>query len=291
LPTFTNPERVAPIPVIAQFCLGSPFTEKVTSRPVMIYIAAVTKHTRKRTPGPIELRILDKSRRRCALCFQLIGDLSEKRGQIAHLDGDPANVAEDNLAWFCLEHHSLYDSKTSQHKNYTMAEVKSARSRLYKAMENDEHLTGGRSAAGGIETDRAQLAYLVATMTGYPYTYSNMLRYHDFSGSFRRSDLDPVSELAGRGVEDEFIDTELEELHITLVKAAREFLSFIGKYTEPLGNSDDRYVVLGHGEREYPWAPLKLERAAAITDLNESATATAEAYDALVRRARRKLAP
>jgi hypothetical protein len=42
-------------------------------------------------------------------------------------------------------------------KNYTMAEVKSARSRLYKAIEDDEHLTGEKGAAGGIETDRAVL--------------------------------------------------------------------------------------------------------------------------------------
>jgi hypothetical protein len=31
----------------------------------------------------------------------------------------------------CLDHHSLYDSKTKQHKNYTIHEVKDARSRLY----------------------------------------------------------------------------------------------------------------------------------------------------------------
>ena len=149
----------------------------------MIYIAAVRKHTRKRTPGPTELSILDKSRRRCALCFQLVGDLSEKHGQIAHLDGDPANVAEDNLAWLCLVHHSKYDSTTSQHKNYTIAEVKSAHTCLYKAIENDEHLTGGKGAAGGIETDRAQLADLVATMTVNSNTYF-MLRTHNFGGSF-----------------------------------------------------------------------------------------------------------
>jgi hypothetical protein len=42
--------------------------------------------------------------------------LSEKLGQIAHLDKDPSNAAEDNLAFMCLTHHALYDSKTSQHK-------------------------------------------------------------------------------------------------------------------------------------------------------------------------------
>lgn len=254
----------------------------------MIYVTAVTKHTRKRTPGPTEWRILDKSRRRCALCFQLVGDLKETRGQIAHLDGNPANAAEDNLVWFCLEHHSLYDSSTSQHKNYTMAEVKSARIRLYNAIENDEHLTGGKGAAGGIETDRAQLADLVATMTASPRT-SLLLRQHDFGGSFYLSDISLLEDIASRGVEHEFVDDELEGLRITLIRAAREFLSFIGDYTYRLSNGP-RNVVIGHDEREDPGAPRRLEREAAIKHLNESATATAEAYDALVRRARRKLA-
>lgn len=272
----------------------------------------MTKQTRKRTPGPTELSILDKSRRRCALCFQLVGDLSEKHGQIAHLDGDPANVAEDNLAWLCLEHHSKYDSTTSQHKNYTIAEVKSARTRLHKAIENDEHLTGGKDAAGSIETDskpppkppwkpppetdRAQLADLIATMTVvdqdarsmYRNTY-DMLRYHDFGGSFYLRDLDPLRELANRGVEHEFLDDELEGLRITFVKAASEFLSFIGRYTYPLNSGGN--VVRGHGERDNLESPERRKWEAAVDDLNESATTTAEAYDALVRRARRKLAP
>ena len=41
----------------------------------------------------------------------------------------------------CLEHHSLYDSKTKQHKNYTMHEVKSARTKLYDLVAEGKHLT------------------------------------------------------------------------------------------------------------------------------------------------------
>ena len=47
---------------------------------------AETLPPRKTTPGEIELRVLTRSRRRCALCFYLRGDLAEKHGQIAHLD-------------------------------------------------------------------------------------------------------------------------------------------------------------------------------------------------------------
>jgi hypothetical protein len=94
---------------------------------------------RKQTPAEIEAAVLLSSARRCTLCFHLSCDLTEKLGQIAHLDGDPSNYAEDNLAFMCLVHHTLFDSKTSQHKNYTIKEVKTARTRLYQAIAQDRH--------------------------------------------------------------------------------------------------------------------------------------------------------
>jgi hypothetical protein len=64
----------------------------------------------------IENRVLTRSARRCCLCFWLDRDFSEQDSQIAHLDQDPQNGSEDNLAFLCLTHHSVYDSRTSQHK-------------------------------------------------------------------------------------------------------------------------------------------------------------------------------
>jgi hypothetical protein len=69
---------------------------------------------RKRTPDDIEHRVLDRSRRRCALCIHFNNDWSLKQGQIAHLDHNPSNFAEDNLAFFCLPHHDDYDTKRQQ---------------------------------------------------------------------------------------------------------------------------------------------------------------------------------
>ncbi|HTQ58571.1 MAG TPA: hypothetical protein VMI94_29115 [Bryobacteraceae bacterium] len=60
------------------------------------------------------------------LVFFLNHDLAEELGQIAHLDQHRANGQEDNLAWMCLEHHSLFDSQIKQHKNYTNHEAKAA---------------------------------------------------------------------------------------------------------------------------------------------------------------------
>src|ERR1035441_1154139 len=87
---------------------------------------------RKPVPPEVERRVLAESRRRCAICFFYDNDSGQKRGQIAHLDRMRSNSTEDNLAFLCLNHHSEYDSATSQHKNYTMAEVKAARNSLYQ---------------------------------------------------------------------------------------------------------------------------------------------------------------
>ena len=83
----------------------------------------------------VEAHVLMRSARRCCLCLYLKRDFSEKEGQIAHLDHDKSNGAEDNLAFLCLPHHSLYDSRTSQHKNYTILEAKAARDRLFEEVE------------------------------------------------------------------------------------------------------------------------------------------------------------
>lgn len=89
---------------------------------------------RKKIKSTTETTILTKSRRRCALCFGLEGDYSEKLGQIAHLDKDRSNDKLDNLGYLCFDHHSKYDSTSSQHKNYTITEVKTYREQLYSEM-------------------------------------------------------------------------------------------------------------------------------------------------------------
>jgi hypothetical protein len=93
---------------------------------------ATKQPPRKEIPPDIQKAVLTKSRRRCALCFYYDKDTSRKNGQIAHLDRRRSNNHEDNLAWLCLNHHSEYDSRTSQHKNFTVEEVKHARKALFR---------------------------------------------------------------------------------------------------------------------------------------------------------------
>jgi hypothetical protein len=89
---------------------------------------------RKRTPSNIEKKVLLQSARRCCICYGLHSDFAVKKGQIAHLDQDPANSNFDNLAWLCFEHHDEYDSSTRQSKGLTIAEVKDYRDQLYNAV-------------------------------------------------------------------------------------------------------------------------------------------------------------
>lgn len=86
--------------------------------------------SRKRIQDDAQARVLLRSRRRCCICFGLNRDTSIKQGQIAHLDKDSSNNAEDNLAFLCLACHDRYDSTPSQSKNFTLAEVKGFRSEL-----------------------------------------------------------------------------------------------------------------------------------------------------------------
>ena len=91
--------------------------------------------SRKPIPKDTEKNVLLKSRRRCCLCFWYDGIDSVQKGQVAHLDQDNTNFAEDNLAFLCIPHHDDYDSITRQSKGLTEKEVKHWRDDLYKEME------------------------------------------------------------------------------------------------------------------------------------------------------------
>lgn len=91
---------------------------------------------RKSIPPKVQAQVLLKSKRRCALCFGINQDCSERFGQIAHLNGNHADNQFENLVWLCLEHHDRFDSTTSQTKNYTQREVRIYRDNLYQSYDN-----------------------------------------------------------------------------------------------------------------------------------------------------------
>lgn len=84
------------------------------------------------------------------------------------------NYAEDNLAFLCMEHHSLYDSTTSQHKNYTLTEAKDARQRLYAAIVAQEHVLQEPLKHAGLPK-----SIRIKYSNRYVLTVSSVPGYHD----------------------------------------------------------------------------------------------------------------
>ncbi|KAB0671067.1 hypothetical protein F6V30_00295 [Oryzomonas sagensis] len=89
---------------------------------------------RKHVKSSTQAAVLVRARRRCCICFGLNRDTTLKQGQIAHLDQNPANDVEDNLAFLCFNHHNQYDSTYRQSKNFTIDEVKHFREELHEAI-------------------------------------------------------------------------------------------------------------------------------------------------------------
>jgi len=85
---------------------------------------------RKRISDDVQANVLTRSRRRCCICYGLNRDTSIKQGQVAHIDQDSANAAEDNLVFLCMPCHDKYDSTTRQSKNFTAAEIRHFREEL-----------------------------------------------------------------------------------------------------------------------------------------------------------------
>jgi hypothetical protein len=90
---------------------------------------------RQAIPDATQTSIFLKSRRRCCLCFWLKGEDEVKKGQLAHLDGNNENAAEDNLVFLCLEHQDEYDSTPRLSKGLREQEVRGWGDELYKEME------------------------------------------------------------------------------------------------------------------------------------------------------------
>jgi small subunit ribosomal protein S1 len=128
--------------------------------------------SRKPTPTQTETSVLVKSRRRCCLCFFWDEDRSQKDGQLAHVDHDPSNCAEENLAYLCLKHHNQYDSRQIQGKNISQQEIKHARSELYRLMGEPSGqrfcvtLVLDRDFATYTDDDQAELVSLITRVLG-----------------------------------------------------------------------------------------------------------------------------
>jgi hypothetical protein len=111
---------------------------------------------RSRLPVAVEQQVLLLSRRRCCICFGLDVDMSQKQGQIAHLDRNPDNDKIHNLAFFCLQHHDQYDTRTSQSKGFQEAEVREFRRELYDVLRRERGKFNDPGAGDRIPKEEAR---------------------------------------------------------------------------------------------------------------------------------------
>jgi hypothetical protein len=240
---------------------------------------------RKRIPKEIELAVLDRSRRRCTLCFHIHDDTREKLGQIAHLDQDPSNPAEDNLAFMCLEHHSLYDSQTSQHKNYTISEVKAARERLHELIESGGHIHSiGPTLSNVVRADQRTLDDILNLMKEAP---TRFLQFHAFAERFSWSQVEGLVTIAihRREPQHEFIDTDLEILRSKFIGRAAFLLSMLQITMARIPELPEFCSVMPYERERFPQFYLD-----ALNNLDRLRAETCEAYKALIRAARKRLA-
>lgn len=237
------------------------------------------KLPRKSTPVGVEQAVLANSGRRCTLCFGLKGDLSEKLGQIAHLEGNPANNAESNLAWMCLEHHSIFDSKNSQHKNYTVAETKAYRNGLYDLVASGQHIGTDTRSRGS--ADRETLETLLNLCSG-PIQF---IRRRNFAGfSFDPKHLEGLERfLLLTGAEYEFVDAELESLRTSFCDVSQNMMRLLMTNTFPVGNTG-RQSIPQDWEIDQPKRFFE-----AVSEVHSGSDSVCTSYDQLVRVARRKL--
>jgi hypothetical protein len=183
-------------------------------------------------------------------------------------------------------HHSVYDSRTSQHKNYTVAEVKAARAKLYEAIHNNRHINAD-AAIPGRETDRKTLDDLIRLMTDAGTM--SFLRRANFAGwLFSEEPLEGLDRfvLDRKGAEYEFLDNDLEALRKKLLTSAATFLSSVAHHTFAAGT--------GPGYRAVPeeWECKRPERfKKAIEELHTGAANLCDSYDELVHVARARLSP
>lgn len=142
--------------------------------------------TRQHIPDSTQNALFWKSQRRCALCFGLENDFSEKRGQIAHLNKDNTQTRLEDLVWLCIPHHDQYDSTTRQSKNYTVSEVRNCRERLYAEVERV------RAESEAKQEDKAATTNALSALFSYmPYTHLGRYIY-DFPEVFSQNILDPL---------------------------------------------------------------------------------------------------
>ncbi len=190
------------------------------------------------------------------------------------------------MAFLCLQHHSLYDSVTSQHKGYTIDEAKRARNALYEAIEKGLHVGVEPIRSPGREADRQVFYFLLKLLPSDGSVY--FMRNFSFGGCFHWEALKDLNEFryACTRPEHEFLDETLEAGRTTLLKRIEKFVHLLA------GNSFRLEASIEDPLYKVPddWHHTNPKRWHEIVDaINDAADAVISQYDTFVRECRQKL--
>jgi len=140
---------------------------------------------------------------------------------------------------------------------------------------------------GIVRADQRTLEILLASFAAVDWDW---LRTYDFGGSFQYSAIERIRFYAVQhsGTADEFIDDELEKLRSTFIAATSKFEQIAVRNTIVVfrGEVDQTREIPDRFNNEYNDARFFSSR----DEINKTAEEVCVAYDALVRRARLKLA-
>ncbi len=207
---------------------------------------------RKRTPTEIELAVLDRSRRRCTLCFHLHSDTREKLGQIAHLDQDRSNSTEDNLAFMCLKHHSLYDSRRASTRTNNAGGESCPTAALWAYRNRRSSSDRYADPIECIRADQRTLQDILNLMKEAPVQF---LQFHAFAAErFSWSKVEGLVTIViqRREPQHEFIDMDLEKLRHNFIESAAYLLSMLQITMFRIPDTPDFYSVMPHERERLP---------------------------------------
>jgi len=242
---------------------------------------------RKSIPRTTQIAVMIQSRDRCALCCHWHGDLSNKSGQLAHIDRDRTNCAEANIAFLCQPHHDQYDTMPSQTRRVMPEVLATAKRELQQAIADGRHLNPRAVViTAGRETDREMLAALVRLMA--ESLTDRFLRDFDFGGqTFHWRELNALGDYVqdSEGATHEFIDLDLEMLRQKFLTACRAFRGLLAQNTASVPWTP---TYRGVPQQWRTTAPRRFN--ATVKRLRAAAAEACAAYDELVRTGRARLA-
>lgn len=189
-----------------------------------------------------------------------------------------------NGIWCCYTHGKMIDDDVERYSVQLLRKWKAdAEFEATDAIENPNSYRGDTLRTHKLSADQKSLREIIELLPSGGVTIQQLKKY-DFGGMFNSVWFDDLQSFVYRdGPEHEFLDNELEDFRLKMMKSSLEFLRNIALKT--------RHVSADGWRRVYGSDEVEKREEFKFTQklLNDSATAVFQDYENLVRTGRRKL--